>query len=650
MSLYFHFTLGPVQGFVAQARRTRDFWAGSFVLSWLSAVAMKAVIKQGGEIVFPKADENFLQALEQGGKGPKQGNVPNRFMAKIKECFTPDKVVETVKTAWKGLAELIWQEDLERVCGEDRKHRDIWDRQINGFWEISWVLTSNIEATNLLDRRKNWRSHLPPEEPGVKCMMMDGWQEISGTSTPHAAALRAFWDELRSRGGGTMQRDLRKGEHLCAIAFIKRRFPRHFHKVKIQMSGWTLRGWRVPPQVPSVVYMAAAHWLANVITEAQDINKLIVFHDEAAKLSRVEEEFGPRDEWYSKIECISQAEEARKDRRLRYFRALDGNVFFDTALDNENIFDDKVQAQSVKQALRDIIKDSKQGSPTPFYAVLFMDGDSLGANMSKPERQPVISEALQKFTAQAGPIVSRHNGFLVYAGGDDVLALLPLEDAFPCAAALRVSYACAFDQAFNNKGVSPEHRFPATISGAIEYAHMKMPLMRVLMDAHKLLNEVAKDGRGRDAIAARVWKPGGLTIEWAMPWERALENGKVVIQQLAEDFQKTEAETPFSSKFLYKIGERFDLLNPSDGGKRILDNDQALSLMAAEYLSSGVNEKRKPKLTMQEAREKVRPLLEQCRPVTRVKCKPPQQWTPSGRLEADGVLLVRFLAQKGVEQ
>ena len=33
---YFHFTLGPVQSFVAQARRTRDFWAGSFLLSWLA--------------------------------------------------------------------------------------------------------------------------------------------------------------------------------------------------------------------------------------------------------------------------------------------------------------------------------------------------------------------------------------------------------------------------------------------------------------------------------------------------------------------------------------------------------------------------------------------------------------------------------------
>jgi len=48
---HFQFTIGPVQSFVAQARRTRDFWAGSFVLSWLTGVAMNATIAQGGEFV-----------------------------------------------------------------------------------------------------------------------------------------------------------------------------------------------------------------------------------------------------------------------------------------------------------------------------------------------------------------------------------------------------------------------------------------------------------------------------------------------------------------------------------------------------------------------------------------------------------------------
>jgi CRISPR-associated protein Cmr2 len=57
---YFHFTLGPVQGFVSQARRTRDFWAGSFLLSWLSGVAMAATEQMGGTITFPIPAEGYL--------------------------------------------------------------------------------------------------------------------------------------------------------------------------------------------------------------------------------------------------------------------------------------------------------------------------------------------------------------------------------------------------------------------------------------------------------------------------------------------------------------------------------------------------------------------------------------------------------------
>ncbi|MBT8419922.1 MAG: type III-B CRISPR-associated protein Cas10/Cmr2, partial [Gammaproteobacteria bacterium] len=83
---YLHFTLGPVQEFVAQARRTRDFWAGSFLLSWLSAIAMKTVENAGGEIIFPMPDPGFMAALTQGNassQNSKQGTVPNRFMAEI---------------------------------------------------------------------------------------------------------------------------------------------------------------------------------------------------------------------------------------------------------------------------------------------------------------------------------------------------------------------------------------------------------------------------------------------------------------------------------------------------------------------------------------------------------------------------------------
>ena len=48
-----YFTIGPVQTFVAQSRRTRDLWASSYLLSHLADVSMRAIEKAGGEIILP---------------------------------------------------------------------------------------------------------------------------------------------------------------------------------------------------------------------------------------------------------------------------------------------------------------------------------------------------------------------------------------------------------------------------------------------------------------------------------------------------------------------------------------------------------------------------------------------------------------------
>jgi len=193
---YFHFTLGPVQAFVAQARRTRDFWAGSFLLSWLSAVAMKTVqrlSKDGRCIVFPLPDDDFLKAIEHGAakdKEPKQGNIPNRFMARVPESFGIEQAREVesaVQAAWKALTDEVWKMDFaEHLSGEQlNKTEAIWQRQIPAFWDMQWIFTGSKADTGALDRRKNWRSHALPDEGGVKCGMMDGWQELSGVEKPN---------------------------------------------------------------------------------------------------------------------------------------------------------------------------------------------------------------------------------------------------------------------------------------------------------------------------------------------------------------------------------------------------------------------------------------------------------------------------------
>jgi CRISPR-associated protein Cmr2 len=629
---HFHFTLGPVQSFVAQARRTRDYWAGSFLLSWLAGVAMKTVIAQGGRIVFPQPDAGYLAWLEGQGAGqpPRQGGIPNRFKAEVGENFQPVLVEQAVRAAWRALAEMVWREDLARHGQRYPDSRAIWDRQIDGFWEIAWALGDDDA---LLDRRKNWRTQLPPVEAGVKCSVMAGWQELSGLAAPDAGALNAFWQPVRAECG----RDLAGDEALCAIAFVKRRFPHYFQQIQADMpGGWTVHGWPVDSRTPSTLDLAAANWLARVVRdEAEPVLRRL--HEAAERLP-----FSPGDCGVNRLRCVRDA------YRARSLNHLNSSVLFAHVLENKKECSDPAAVRAMKAAMKGL----NQEAPSPFYAILLMDGDSLGELLRKSGS--AVSDALDRFTRQVPDIVDRHNGFLIYAGGDDVLALLPLEDALACAAVVRQCYLDAFKTAFG-AGQSP-----STISAAVEYAHVKLPLTRILGDAHELLDAVAKDGRGRDALAVRAWKPGGRTLEWAMPWERALDrDGQLAIAQLAARFAGDEADARgkdadrFSSKFFYKIRERFDLLNPprarpgDEEEAVIFKDDDALSLLAVDYLASGINEGRK--LKIKDAEKIIQPLLEQCRPVVRHKKDSTVSFSISNRLEADGALLVRFLAHKGVE-
>lgn len=627
----FHFTLGPVQGFVAQARRTRDFWAGSFLLSWLAGAAMKTIIAQKGEIVFPTPDQNYIHWLSGEGRGkpPRQGSIPNRFKATVGESFNRALVEQVVRIAWQAVAEIVWQEDLARHCQRYPATRAIWERQINGLWEIAWAMGDD---DSLLDRRKNWRTQLPLDEAGIKCSVMAGWQELSGAKHPGDKILKDFWEELRQ--DGDFKRDLADDENLGAIAFVKRRFPHYFEQVQAAMPGdWTLHGWRVDPQTPSTLDLAAAPWLARIVLNEEEaaFNRL---HEAANAL------FAPGDCGIHRLRCVRDA--CRTQARTH----LNSSALFSHVLDNRKECSDQSAVRAMKQAMKALNpKASQQEPPSPFYAILLMDGDSLGELLRKSGT--AVSTALDQFTRQVPDLVYNHNGCLIYAGGDDVLGLLPLEDALHCAAEIRQCYCNAF----------AAQKLESTISAAVEYAHVKMPLTRILRDAHQLLDEIAKEQYGRDAIAVRVWKPGGQALEWAMPWERAFNgDGQIKIAQLATQFSGNNAE--FSSKFFYRIREHFDLINPprpkpgQPEQAAIFNNDDLLSLLAVDYLASGINEGRRDKLKIKDAEMMIQPLLEQCRPVVRNAKEQDEQkkYQTSNHLKADGALLVRFLAHKGVKR
>lgn len=667
-SNFFHFTIGPVQGFVAQARRTRDFWAGSFLLSWLSGVAMAEIQRQGGIINFPLPADNYLDWIQGQADGcdadaPRQGGIPNRFKAisaEVPKEFDGKLLEQTVRAAWIALAEHVWKKDeLGQISSEIT--RQIWDRQNHNFWEISWVKTTDKEASSLLDQRKNWRSHYPQAEGGVKCMMMDGWQELSGSLTPGLSSkkkdteLKRFWTQMRGLKRSGMQTDLAEDEHLCALAYVKRRFARYFDTFSATLpSGLKLKGWKLAVGMPSVSYMAAVHWLEKLVE--------CVSHAELSQLLSIADEVNPaRDEWETRIACLEKQKHGKHSEYandLRHFLSLDANMFFEHAQEKASLYGYSIKAiEKLQRKVCEIQNNHPefQESLSPFYAILLMDGDSLGSHMSKEANQKPISTALNDFTGGVPAIVENHNGFLIYAGGDDVLALLPMEDALRCAAKVREHYLASFEEAF--KEMSDENKIPASISAVIQYVHVKTPLGIVLGDAHHLLDDVAKDGAGRDAVAVRVWKTGGVVLEWAQPWKIALDHkNNVVLESLASSFKDPAKSVGdfanFSNKFFFKIDERFALLNPRKDkngkyGQVVLDEQQAIDLLAVDYKNSADNRD----VTLEMAKSFIRPLLTQCRMVTRNKDQDgtPEKWVRSPLLKPDAALLVRFFAQKGVD-
>lgn len=214
-----------------------------------------------------------------------------------------------------------------------------------------------------------------------------------------------------------------------------------------------------------------------------------------------------------------------------------------------------------------------------YYALLMMDGDKMGAILSgdektaipyrasfhpqvqkgfdehaarqllikkygdqkrpiSPNRHLAISGALNDFslTVVRHVVEEEHLGRVIYAGGDDVLAMLPVADLLSSMQRLRLAYSGddpAHEGGRDPRGLTLQKGFAilngklmrmmgakATASCGAVIAHHQAPLgavMRELREAEKR----AKNEGGRDAFSITVIKRSGgalyLTEKWGEP-------------------------------------------------------------------------------------------------------------------------------------
>lgn len=320
---------------------------------------------------------------------------------------------------------------------------------------------------------------------------------------------------------------------------------------------------------PSTAYLAAGRWLERAWTHAEPECRRFSGTLWAVKGSRP----------LRKAERISELGLV-KDHPP--FAQLDGKMFFEGSYEAETELkqlgpDDKKKLLDALRAIANVKiprragqAEETVGRPSPYYAVLRMDGDSMGT-FSKNKLLPVM---LAMFANRVRKVVRKHHGELVFAGGDDLLALLPLEDALDAAIALRGEWAQWVGR-----------RIPgATISAGLVYVHYEVALRWALEEARRQLDGIAKDVNGRDSVAISVMGRRGPALSWATTW--GTEAGQA---DLAEALRDLIANLPTlggvfgSNRFVYGVSERLGAFTDGPLGSRkkvLAARDEAWPVLA----------------------------------------------------------------------
>lgn len=236
--------------------------------------------------------------------------------------------------------------------------------------------------------------------------------------------------------------------------------------------------------------------------------------------------------------------------------------------------------------LDDEEQSQEKTSGDKYIAAIAFDGDSIGAWVNGDKSPPDtslekhhsdFSAALSDFALKGvRAIIEPHGewlGQLIYAGGDDVVALVPADAALKVAAELRV----AFREATKNTPSSGER---PDASAGIAIAHIHAPLQDLIREAQKA-EKRAKNVVGRPAFSITLMKRSGEISHWGSQWEA---NGLELYQQIAQLL----ADGKLSARFPHRVCQllepyltrRTDLSKQTDA---IDEADKAMELICKEF-------------------------------------------------------------------
>lgn len=488
--------IGPVQEFIAAARRTRDLWFGSLLLSEISKATALAVHEEvhgrGGGLIFPApsdhANPEELQPYPRSSL-----NVANIIVAAVGNA-DPREVAQAARKAAEGRwLDFLGPSFRNNSCVIDES---IWNDQVDDVIEFyaAWMPLSGpdeykdarAKLMRLLAGRKNCRDFRPAKgRAGVFKSSLDGLRESVLTDP------KTWPPELHRR------LRVRKGEHLDVVGLVK-------------------RTWRPPDnedRYPSVSRVAADPWIRGLIkTRGEQV--LVPIRTACRDLD------------------TPMIHELDIDRHPHYKSfPYEGTAVFRTRhheLQEETTpsEDDLNRLSTLTKELCELVRIADE--PNPYLAVLAADGDRMGEAISKlgsADEHRKFSRQLSKFAAAAQKIVHDHNGVLVYSGGDDVLAFVPVDRCLQCARALHDAFGGLMQDWTARTGAQ------LTLSVGVAIAHF-MENLEDLLNYGRAAEKHAKKPHGchshgerRNGLAVHLHKRSGGPVSVRAQWTDRPEDG-----------------------------------------------------------------------------------------------------------------------------
>ena len=474
---------------------------------------------------------------------------------------------------------------------------------------LAYPLISRL-AGRLMPARKNLRNFYQRKEPGYKCTLCGIREVIHPNKKGEYERLRDFWKTLSEtkiwvRGERIkLKGRIRRGERLCAICTVKRLALEAYFEKELGID------YHLFPSTASIATASFKFAILDTLDKTLSSSSL---KELLSKYVKEVTQFLEKYEIFYQSAVIPRLKQFSISRDLQNFLYLDGDWLYGEAFDRDRIQREygvevkEEELTGVRSALTNFLNTAKQqgiGMPPKYYAIVYLDGDRIGDWLSgelapklKGLLHPValndngvgkaldelgdikrplgillhtaLSSTLRNFALEiVGEVVEKeHCGKLVYAGGDDLLAFLPVEDLAEVSKELRYLFSGESIEGSKIKGLGNGFAQiddkllclmgkEASCSAGIIIAHHSYPLSLALEEAREAL-EQAKKEMGRDAFALKLLKRSGEALQVKAKWRyddldiwdtiskiAKLMKDQVLSPRLAYDM-KLEAETFF---------------------------------------------------------------------------------------------------------